>query len=326
MHNKATNFWKSFMSIHCGMDREMFYNRIQSVSFNHQCMAAALSIHYGVKWMIHVWQSLFDSVGETLDTYSCRMKMKHTFDSAREVLQNYKKRQLSTKLSKSTKDLTNGDAPAEPDIDKDELKSLCNEYISCLVVTEQQQQAIAIQTIYQADDPIGEWKRQWHGWVTASVFGNIRRMKESFASLTISSLYSKARETPVMRYGKLHGGEAWQSYNICLKLTRPDALVAMRGLHVDPSHIAKIINITLPAGLLAGCFPRWISIWPNYEWPSQSAGYQQQPRTHHWRSWLNLQSSFYTMLVMGFTWRRPTVTTTKCKGSCLSPEEPGAIV
>ena len=77
--------------------------------------------------MIHVWQSLFDSVGETLDTYSCRRKRKHTFDSARDVLQNYKKRQLSTKLNKSTKDSTYGDALAEADIDKDELESLCNE-------------------------------------------------------------------------------------------------------------------------------------------------------------------------------------------------------
>ena len=115
--------------------------------------------------------------------------------------------------------------------------------ISSLAVTEQQQQAIAIQTIHQADDQIGEWNRQRHGWVTASVFGNICRRRASFASLTISFLYSKTRETPAMWYGKLHEGEAWQSCNTCLKLTHPDASVAMTGLHVDLSYIAKIINM-----------------------------------------------------------------------------------
>ena len=72
--------------------------------------------------MTHVLQSLIDSVGETLDTYNGRRKKKHTFDSARKELQKCKRKQLWTKLNKSTKGSTYDDIPAEPDIDKDELK------------------------------------------------------------------------------------------------------------------------------------------------------------------------------------------------------------
>ena len=45
-----------------------------------------------------------------------------------------------TKFNKSVKDSTYGDAPPEPDIDQDELKRLCSDYVSRLKVTEQQQQ------------------------------------------------------------------------------------------------------------------------------------------------------------------------------------------
>ena len=233
IHNKTTNLCENFMSVRCKMDGGKFYNRIQSGSFNHRCMAAALRVQCGPRWMTHVWQSLFDSVGETLDIYSNRRKRKHTVDSARKVLQKYKRRRLMTKLNKSVKDSTYGDTPAEPDIDRDELKRLCSDYVSRLQVTEQQQQAIAIRTIQQADDPTGEWKRQRHGRVTASLFGRICRRKASFAPLTISLLYSKTRETPAMRYGILHEEEARQSYITHLRSTHPDASVAMTGLHVD---------------------------------------------------------------------------------------------
>ena len=138
-----------------------------------------------------------------------------------------------TKLNKSTKDSTYGDTPAEPDIDQDELKRLCSDYVNRLVVTEQQQQAIAIRTVHQADDPTGEWKRQRHGRVTASTFGRICKQKASYAPLTISILYRKPRETPAMRYGILHEGEARQSYAEYLKSIHQQSSVAMTGIHVD---------------------------------------------------------------------------------------------
>ena len=49
---------------------------------------------------------------------------------------------------------------------------------------------MAIQTVHHTDDPwpSGEWKRQRHGLVDASVFGKICRWKVSFAP---SFLYCK---------------------------------------------------------------------------------------------------------------------------------------
>ena len=231
--NKTTNLCENFMSIRCKMDGGKYFNRIQSGSFNHRCMAAALRVQCGPRWMTHVWKSLFDSVGETLDTYTNRRKRKHNFDSARKVLQKYKKRRLLTKLNKGTKDSTYGDAPAEPDISNEELARLSNEYVNRLAVTEQQQQAIAIRTVHQADDPTGEWKRQRHGRVTASLFGKICKRKASFAPLTISFLYCKPRETAAMRYGILHEEEARQCYIKYLHSTNPNSSVTTTGLHID---------------------------------------------------------------------------------------------
>ena len=55
IHNKTTNLCENFMSICCKMDGGKFYNRIQSGSFNHRCMAAALRVQCGPRWMTHVW-------------------------------------------------------------------------------------------------------------------------------------------------------------------------------------------------------------------------------------------------------------------------------
>ena len=50
IQNKTTNISENFMSIRCKMDGGKFYNRIQSGSFQHHCMAAALCIQYGPGW------------------------------------------------------------------------------------------------------------------------------------------------------------------------------------------------------------------------------------------------------------------------------------
>ena len=102
----TTNLCENFLSACCKMDRRKFYNTIQLGSFNHRCIAAALRVQCGPRWMTHVWQSLFDSVVEALDTYCSKRKRKYTVDSARKVLQKYKIRQLMTKLNEFVKDST----------------------------------------------------------------------------------------------------------------------------------------------------------------------------------------------------------------------------
>ena len=56
VHNKTTNLCENYMSIRCKMDGGKFFNRIQSGSFQHRCMAAALRVQYGPGWVAHVWQ------------------------------------------------------------------------------------------------------------------------------------------------------------------------------------------------------------------------------------------------------------------------------
>ena len=44
VQNKTTNITENFMSIRCKMDGGKYYNRIQSGSFQHRSMAAALRV------------------------------------------------------------------------------------------------------------------------------------------------------------------------------------------------------------------------------------------------------------------------------------------
>ena len=90
--NKTTNICENFMSIRCKMDGGKYFNRVQSGSFHHRCMAAALRVQCGP-----IWKVLFHSVGETLYTGCNRRKRKVTLDNARKVLLKYKKRRLMSK-------------------------------------------------------------------------------------------------------------------------------------------------------------------------------------------------------------------------------------
>jgi len=90
VHNKTTNLCENYMSVRCKMDGGKFFNRIQSGSFQHRCMAAALRVQYGPGWVAHVWQSLFQSTSDIMDIYATQRKRKHFLDSARKVTQKYK--------------------------------------------------------------------------------------------------------------------------------------------------------------------------------------------------------------------------------------------
>jgi len=87
--NKTTNLCENFMSIRCKMDGGKFYNRIQRGSFHYRCMAAALRVQRGPKWLSYVWESL-ESVGECFEQIATRRKRRYTVDHARKVSVKYK--------------------------------------------------------------------------------------------------------------------------------------------------------------------------------------------------------------------------------------------
>jgi len=50
---------------------------------------------------------------------------------------------------------------------------LCKDYVQRLLVSESEQQGIAIRTVQQADDISGEWHCERVGRITASNFGTV---------------------------------------------------------------------------------------------------------------------------------------------------------
>ena len=234
VQNKTTNLSENFMSVRCKMDGGKYFNRVQSGSFQHRCMAAPLRIQHGPGWLADVWKLAFSSVGDVLVKFSNNRKRQHTTDTARKIKDKYKKQRLMSKSGPCNQDTSYGQAPAQPDISPDELQHLCIEYIQRLKVTESQQQGIALRTVQQADDPSGEWFRERIGRLTASTFGHICKRKSKLDVLTKQLLYCKPRETKEMRYGRYHEVEAREQYLDWLKKKKhTDATVIITGLHVD---------------------------------------------------------------------------------------------
>ena len=80
------------------MDGGKYFNRIQSGSFQHRCMAAALRIQHGSGWTTTVLQSmgLSDEL-QLSNQFSIRRKRKHNCDSARKVYLKYKQVDIISK-------------------------------------------------------------------------------------------------------------------------------------------------------------------------------------------------------------------------------------
>ena len=139
-----------------------------------------------------------------------------------------------SKLVPSNQDTSYGVAVAQVDVTIDELQVLCREHLPRLVVTEQQQQQLALRTAQQANDPSGEWGKQCKIRITASHFGEVCKRRAEFGPLTVRILYSSTRETSAMRYGCIKERIARAAYTEYLKSEHhPDATVTMTGLHVD---------------------------------------------------------------------------------------------
>jgi len=138
-----------------------------------------------------------------------------------------------SKTKRTLPDATYGPNCIRTDDTPEALKRLCQEYVGHLTVNEAQQQAMAIRTVAQCDDPSGECARERHGRLTASHFGEIYKQRADYAPLTIRLLYNTTRSTPAMRYGILHEGEAREQYTQRFKDCHPGASVTTTGLHVD---------------------------------------------------------------------------------------------
>ena len=222
------------MSVRCKMDGGKFFNRIQSGSFQHRCMAAALRVQYGSGWVAHAWRLMFQSPSSIMDIFAARRKRKHFLDSARKVTLKYKKQRLLSKSGHSKPDSSYGNAAIHPDIPTAELDQLCEDYLYRLNVTEQEQQKLAIETHRQSDDATGRWAQERRIRITASHFGEVCKRRASFAPLTIRLLYVQCRETPQMRYGQVNEPHVREQYTLYLKSNHhPDASVATTGIHVD---------------------------------------------------------------------------------------------
>jgi len=126
------------MSIRCKMDGGKFYNRIQSGSFQHRSMAAALHVQYGPGWTTPVLDH-FGIQSSICDTFTATRKRKHERDSARKNSLKYKKQRLTTRYGSqaAATDPSYGNNPVEPDVSNEELKRLCQEYLSRLQVLNQ---------------------------------------------------------------------------------------------------------------------------------------------------------------------------------------------
>ena len=115
------------------MDGGKFYNRIQSGSFQHRSMAAALRVQHGPGWTATVLLAMGNNTAEldVLDQFTNRRKRKHVKDSARKISLKYKNR-LETHYGSSvvnSPDSSYGSLTAEPDIDQDELFRLCSKHL-----------------------------------------------------------------------------------------------------------------------------------------------------------------------------------------------------
>jgi len=106
IHNKTTNLCENYMSIHCKMDGGKYFNRIQSGSFQHRCMAAALRVQCGPDWIAQAWRRLgYDTPAlDIVDAQGNRRKRKHTLDKATKVLEKYKHQRMMSKSGPSNQD------------------------------------------------------------------------------------------------------------------------------------------------------------------------------------------------------------------------------
>ena len=257
VQNKTTNITENFMSIRCKMDGGKYYNRIQSGSFQHHSMAAALRVQFGSGWTTSILNS-FGIHSTVYDEFTNSCKRKHNRDNACKISLKYKKQRLMTRygqqIVKYSPDSSHRSNPSEPDIScrSDFAKStwdawryivLCSNnsiiglhHYASLQVTSEEINQITIRTVDQGDNQSGEWVVQRRGCVTASTFGDIVRRKAAYAPLVARLLYSKPHRTKAMQYGHDNEPRARDLYCEYLhKFCHHQASVEKTGFHTRAS-------------------------------------------------------------------------------------------
>ena len=145
---------------------------ITTTSSQVRCMAAALCLQLGPGWVAALWQQHFGEPEAAMLQFSNSQKRKHEKDCARKISQKYKRQRLTVHhgVSPTKSDHAYGDNAIQPDIEPTVLKSLCEDYLGRLTVSEKESADIATRTVLRAEDNTGEWELQRKGRLTASHF------------------------------------------------------------------------------------------------------------------------------------------------------------
>lgn len=222
------------MSVRSKLDGGKFYNRIQSGSFKTRCTAAALRVQIGPGWASELWRRRLGQPNEVKVKLGLTRKRKLELDTIRKHTAQYKRQRfLARRKSTAQQDSTYGKDAAEPEVEPEVLKSLCEDYLVRLQVSSEEVKAITERTASQADDDTGEWTTQRKGRLTASRFGEVAKRRAAYAPLTTRFVYGHTKDTPAMRYGRQHEPQARLAYEQYLQTKDPHARVHNTGVHID---------------------------------------------------------------------------------------------
>ena len=144
------------------MDGGKTFNSIQSGSFEHRCMSAALIFQLGLGWIGNLWQKRFGTVGSSyLLQLGNSRKRKHIQDMARKTTEKYKWQRMMNRVGNTQRsDTSYGTNPIEPNVDQSELHRLCKAYVERLSVSPEEATNIAYKSKKQADNISGLWQSQ----------------------------------------------------------------------------------------------------------------------------------------------------------------------
>ena len=217
--NLTSNLAESFMSLRTKMDGGKMFNRVQSGSFQHRCVATGLRVQMGPTWGASTWEKVTGlQAGSVLRQSASVAERQHNSDVQRKRSQAYKESRVSAKFRKSSDGSRDamksyGENAQQPDISIDELRHLCNEYKDSLQLTREEVSKIEAQTREQAQSAY--WYEVRHRRITASNVGKIarRRPTTKVTNLVRSLLYdSHKSRSPALQWGRDNEPVARRTY------------------------------------------------------------------------------------------------------------------
>ena len=239
--NSTTNLSECYMSIRAKMDGGKQVNRIQSGSFQHRCMTAGLSMILGPGWIETTWKRLFGSCSTITETFSNRRKRKHERDTQRKSSDAYKKARIEKRyhLTPAITDKDYGPEAITPtNSSQDELRLICNEYLTSLQVTVEQATELTRETVDQDPSLNSLWQQLRRPRLTASAFGTVIKRRKNFEKLVETILYKPPPGTiPALEWGRSHEDTARQWYVTHMtKQFGPSYQVSRTGIHISTTH------------------------------------------------------------------------------------------